>query len=106
MGSARSASETTRASAPSTCARSPRTPATSWAPRLVSGSAARRDGLADAVEQQVAGRGEVAADDQHLGVEHVQQRRHDLAERAAGVADHAPAAGVAGLGGLDHRRRP
>ena len=36
-----------------------------------------------------------AAAAQGDAVEHVQQRRDDLAERAAGVVDHAPAAEIA-----------
>ena len=43
------------------------------------------DRLTYAVEQAVAGSGEVAADDHQFRVEHVQQHRDDLPERLSGV---------------------
>ena len=100
-----SASPTASASAPSTCARSPSTPA--HHARGVGRGGQRREahGAADAVEQQVAGRGEVAADDQALRVEHVEHERRRAADHPAGVGDHAPAAEVAVAGERRASRR-
>ena len=93
--SATSAWPTASASAPSTCARSPSTPATTAAVSAAAGQRREAHGLAHAVEQQVAGLGEVAADDEALRVEQVEHERRGAADDPAGVGDHAPAAEVA-----------
>ena len=56
--------------------------------------------VADRVEQEVAGAGQLAADDHPLRREQVARPRDREAERAAGVSDHALAAEVA----LDRHR--
>src|SRR5829696_6325821 len=72
--------------------------------RLVGGARQRgaAQGLAHLVEQQVARGGEIAAEDQALRVEHVEQAGCGDADDAAGVGDHAPAAQVAVQGERDH----
>ena len=60
--------------------------------------AERRDGVAQRLEQQVAGLGQLAADEDALGGEQVAGAGDGAAEGAAGVGDHAPAADVARLG--------
>ena len=61
------------------------------------------DRLADAVEQEIAGGGEVPAHDQHLGVEHVQMSQRPGRDRRGRRRRRSrpPAAGrLAGAGGL------
>ena len=58
-----SASDTTSATAPSTWARSPSDAGDDPAAPAAAGQRGAADGLAHAVEQQVAGGGQVAADD-------------------------------------------
>ena len=55
------------------------------------------DGLAQRLEQQVAGLGQLAADEDALGGEQVARAGDGAAEGAAGVGDDAPAADVARL---------
>ena len=59
--------------------------------------AERRDGLPQRLEQQVAGLGQLAADEDALGGEQVARAGDGAAEGAAGVGDDAPAADVARL---------
>ena len=51
--------------------------------------------LAHRVEEQVAGGGQVAANDHEIRVHQVAQVGHRAADDAAGVVDDAPRAGVA-----------
>src|SRR5688500_14357709 len=59
-------------------------------------------GLPHAVEQQVAGSGQIAAHDEPLGVEDVAQQRRGAADRATGVGDDPAAAEVAVGGQAEH----
>ena len=62
------------------------------------------DDLADAGEQVLAGRGELAADDDDRRVDEVDHRGDDVADVAAGLADHGD--GVARRRPAPGRRRP
>ena len=91
----RSVSAITSESAPSTSARSPSTRGP-HVDRL--GRARQRvpvDRLADAREQRLAHRAQVAADDDRLRVHVVAEVGEHAPDRAAGVADDAPRAEVA-----------
>ena len=85
----------TMIAAPMTPARSPRRLGT--VEQLLRGERQRalEGHLAHAGEQLLVGLAEVAADDDHVGVEEVHARGQHLAERAAGLADHPHGAGVA-----------
>ena len=76
-----SASWPARARAPSTSARSPRIPAVMRTFSAAAGIGEAADGVAHRVEQQVAGRGEVAADDHEVGVDEVAQVGHARGRR-------------------------
>ena len=59
------------------------------------------DDLADAGQQVVVGVGEVAADDDDVGVEHVDRHGQHFAEAAAGGADRSDRVGVSRCGAFD-----
>src|SRR5439155_19390113 len=66
------------------------------------GDGVAANGVAHRLEQQAAGRGQAAADDDELGVELVAQPGDHLADGAPGVGDDARARRVALAGEGDH----